>query len=82
MTLLLYPTGMIDFEPRACNLTFGPGNSTGDVDCADITIINDDYKEENESFTFAICPDDDAAHLLGPDSAFADVYIIDDDSKS
>lgn len=46
--------------------------------CVGIDIVDDDYKEDNESFVFALCPEDDEAHI---DDFYARVYIIDDDSK-
>lgn len=61
-------------------LHFGPGSVQGDLECVDISLIDDYVKEVNESFTFAICPiRDEDAHIA---NFCAEVEIEDDDSKS
>ena len=50
------------------------------MSCVYIDIIDDEYKEDNETFVFALCAGgDDAVHI---DDFYAPVYIYDDDSKS
>ena len=60
-------------------MKFLSGSTTGDKQCVNITIIDDNYKEENESFVFAICAGgEESVHI---DDFYANVYIIDDESK-
>ena len=68
-----------DYYGSTCRLTFESGSMDGAAECVDIDIIDDDYKEENESFIFAICAGGDpSVHI---DDFYADVYIIDDDCE-
>ena len=56
------------------------GSNTGDTQCVDVSIINDDCKEKNESFILAICALGDASvHIL---EFFTHVYIVDDEGES
>ena len=72
-----YSSDYTDYEGRMCRLTFESGSMSGAVDCVDIEIFDDDYKEENESFVFALCAGGDpSVHI---DKLYADVYIIDED---
>ena len=60
-------------------MTFESGSVAGDVKCVGIGIIDDDCKENNESFVFSIgAGGDPSVHI---DDSRADVYIIDDDGK-
>ena len=69
-----------DYKARVCQLTFDSGSTAGDTSCVDIVIIDDDVKEANESFIFALCAGgDDDVHI---DDFHADVHIWDDDSMS
>ena len=75
--IILCSSDYTDYEGRVCRLTFESGSMSGAVDCVDIEIIDDDYKEENESFVFALCAGGDpSVHI---DNFYADVYIIDED---
>ena len=78
---LLQPTHLsidgADYVGNMGQLTFESGSTAGDVDCVDIGIINDECKERNESFVFAICAGGEPfAHI---DYFFADVYIVDEE---
>ena len=60
-------------------MSFESGSTAGNVDCVDIGIIDDDCKERNESFVFALCAGGDpSVHI---DDFYSDVYIIDNDGK-
>ena len=58
-------------------MRFLSGTSAMDRQCVDIAIINDDCKEENESFVFSIGAGGDASVHIN--DFHADVYIIDDE---
>lgn len=50
----------------------------GNTSCTEIDIINDNVKESNESFVFALCAGgDESVHI---DDFYADVYILNEDS--
>ena len=70
-----------DFDGVLSILTFEPQDIVGDMECVRIDIIDDDYKEDNESFTFAIRAEDDS-DIVHINDFSADVYIIDDDGKA
>ena len=61
-------------------MKFSSGSVAGDEQCVEIVIIDDDCKEDNESFVFAICAGGDpAVHI---DDFYSNVYIIDQDGKN
>ena len=60
-------------------LEFQAGLSAGDSSCVDITIHDDQIKEKNESFVFALCAEGEEDVEIY--YRFADVHIIDDDCK-
>ena len=77
VSIILCSSDYTDYEGRVCRLTFESGSMSGAVDCVDIEIIDDDYKEQNESFVFALCAGGDpSVHI---NNFYADVYIIDKD---
>ena len=55
---------------------FEGGSSSGSVQCATVPIVNDEVKEDNESFTFAISAGGDGDIVLG--RTRTEVYIVDD----
>ena len=68
-----------DYQGNASYVTFVSGSTTGDRQYVNIVIVDDDFKEKNESFVFAICAGGDAsAHI---DDFSANVYIVDEESK-
>ena len=68
-----------DYQGSASFITFVSGSTTGDREYVNIVIVDDDFKELNESFVFAICAGGDAsAHI---DDFSANVYIVDEESK-
>ena len=72
--------GSEDYEGRTSYVKFSSGSVAGDEQCIDIVIIDDNCKEDNESFVFAICAGGDpAVHI---DDFYSNVYIIDQDSKN
>ena len=66
-----------DYEGGVSYVRFLSGTSAMDRQCVDIAIINDDCKEENESFVFSIGAGGDASVHIN--DFHADVYIIDDE---
>ena len=73
-----------DYESSSGELTFeasfGNLSEVGDSECVDVVIVNNDIKEYNESFVFAICSGgDDDVEICERE---ANVLIIDEDSKS
>ena len=59
---------------------FEGGSSSGSVQCATVPIVNDEVKEDNESFTFAISAGGDGDIVLG--RTRTEVYIVDDDGTN
>ena len=68
-----------DYEDGANSVTFDAGSSSGSEECVNVTMIDDNVKEENESFLFVISPGGDGAVVLGISSA--DVLVTDDDGQ-
>ena len=66
-----------DYESSEGYLVFEGGSSSGSVQCATVPIVNDEVKEDNESFTFAISAGGDGDIVLG--RTRTEVYIVDDD---
>ena len=69
-----------DYGSRYGDLLFLAGSVQGALSCVDIDIVDDHFKELNESFTFALCEGGDKALHL--DDFYSVVGIVDDDSKS
>ena len=72
-----YFSDIADYVESSGRLTFESGSVAGDVECVDIGIIDDDCKEDNETFAFALCAGGDPSIHLGDFDA--DVYIIDNE---
>ena len=69
-----------DFVPvKDLHLSFAPGSSSGDVACANITIIGDTIPEADVSFTITAETINDADVVQG--SNVATVVIEDDDNS-
>ena len=73
-----------DYGSISCELTFeasfGDLSGVGDSECVDVVIVNNDIKEYDESFVFAICSGgDDDVEICERE---ANVLIDDEDSKS
>ena len=67
----------LDLLGSECQLHFESDSVSGVVECIEIVIIDDDLKEDNESFLIFLSPGrDKAVHLV---NSHADVHIIDDD---
>ena len=58
------------------SLTFEANSSSGTLECTSVPIVDDELKEENESFIFVISSSDDAVRL---DVTTTDIHITDDD---
>ena len=69
-----------DYESSEGYLIFEEGSSSGSVQCATVPIVNDEVKEDNESFTFAISAGGDGDIVLG--RTRTEVYIVDDDGTN
>ena len=74
---LLHTTDETDYESGTGYLKFEAGSSSGAVVCTIVTVVDDEVKEEKESFLFVISPGGDGAIVL--EEASTDVYILDDD---
>ena len=73
----LSPDGT-DYVGQKCQLTFEQTSISGVRQCVVIEIIDDRYKEENETLAFVLSAGgDEAVHIVAHD---ADVEIIDNDS--
>ena len=72
--------GTEDYKGSTSHVKFFSGSVAADEQCVEVVIINDDYKEESETFAFAIYAGGDASvHIR---DFYAIVYIIDDEGKT
>ena len=72
--------GAEDYEGSTSYVKLFSGSVAGDEQCVEVVIINDDYKEESETFTFAIYAGGDASVHIH--DFYAIVYIIDEEGKT
>ena len=69
-----------DYESSEGYLMFEEVSNSGSVQCATVPIVNDEVKEDNESFIFVISAGGDSDVVLEKSST--DVSIIDNDGMS
>ena len=67
----------VDYVEVSNNLTFGPSSPT--EQCVSITLLDDDYLEENETFSVSASTADSAVDIV---SGTTVVTIVDNDSKN
>ena len=74
------PTGPADYDGGFGDFIFGIGSVTGVTECTDVLIANDEYKEVDETFTFALGSSEPAVHINDLNT-LALVSIIDDEGN-
>ena len=74
---LLFPG--IDFDATQTSLTFPTGAATETEMCLNISIIDDDRVEYNETFSITLTVDNPLDTINGDSTAQANVTIVDND---
>ena len=68
-----------DFNATQTSLTFPTGAANGTEMCLNISIIDDDRVEYNETFSITLTVDNPLDTINGSSTAQADVTIVDND---